>query len=55
MPLTSAGREALEALTRESADFERRHAHTLYQRIPLPEIAAQRARDIEIHIILERQ
>jgi hypothetical protein len=53
MPLTNAGREALEALYRESADHELRYSNTLYQHIPAIDKRAQKMRDIEIFTILE--
>ncbi len=48
MPLTNAGREALETLYRESEAHEQRYSNTLYQHIPAIDKRAQKQRDAEI-------
>lgn len=55
MPLTSAGREALEAIHRESSAFEARYASTPYKKIPVAELVAQRRRDCEAYALTRSQ
>ena len=47
MPFTLLGKRDLEAIYRESADFEARYASTPYKKIPVAELVAQRRRDCE--------
>lgn len=55
MPWTKAGREALEAIYRENADFARQYDGVPYSKIPLAERDKQRARDKEMYSLQEQQ